>query len=138
MALDNPVTVNSTGNEEFPVRRSVFRRVETKGKAPALHVRQGSLAMKGIHVCLAIILLFTVSCKRRVVITKDFPSVSELTAKTVHVNEIIKFGYIYKLNGYVVISDRSDHVENFFTCTNTPDLIFCIRLQKKETARRNI
>ena len=82
-------------------------------------------------MCGMIVFLLTVSCKRQVVITKEFPSISELRANILKVNEVFKFGKIYKLKDYVVISDRAENVESFFYVYRYPNFEFLYSFGKK-------
>ena len=87
--------------------------------------------MKRYYMCGMIVFLLTVSCKRQVVITKEFPSISELRANILKVNEVFKFGKIYKLKDYVVISDRAENVESFFYVYRYPNFEFLYSFGKK-------
>ncbi|MDR1339629.1 MAG: TolB-like 6-bladed beta-propeller domain-containing protein [Prevotellaceae bacterium] len=87
--------------------------------------------MKAVYICLAIVLLSAVSCERKTAMKKEFPDVRELSANVLKINEIFKFGKIYKLTDYVVISDRSDNAENFFYVYRYPGFDFLYSFAKK-------
>jgi hypothetical protein len=78
-----------------------------------------------------IVLLLSASCKRQIIIEKQFPSVQELKAHTIKINEILKFRTIHKLQDYVVLYDGRENVERFFYVYSYPGFKFLYSFGEK-------
>ena len=74
-----------------------------------------------IAVLLSIIII---SCSKTTVKEKDFPSIQELNAEAIYINEIIKSENIHKLKNYIIIRDGYDNSKDFFYVYKFPEFEF--------------
>lgn len=90
--------------------------------------------MKRIFFCSVFnlsLLLLSVSCKKEVINEKNFPSIRELEANTLKINEIIKSRNMYKLKDYVIICDAQETADDFFYVYNYPEFKFLYSFGKR-------
>jgi len=85
-----------------------------------------------IHiVIICVITSFFFSCNRTEKVVKHFPSVQEINAIDIPINEIIKFGGIYKLKDYLILRDRAESANVFFYVYKYPGFQFLYPFAEK-------
>ena len=73
-----------------------------------------------------------ISCNNKAVkVNKDFPIVQELKANLIPINEILKYGGIYKLKDYIVLRDVSETCKVFYYVYKYPEFQFLYTFANK-------
>jgi len=82
-----------------------------------------------IIMCFIATLFF--SCKRTEEEVKNFPSIQEVNAIDIPINEVIKFLGIYKLQDYVILRNGYENTDMFFYVYKYPGFEFLYSFAKK-------